>query len=338
MAGRCEPRGEVLRDDLDHEPRRAAGAGPRAPGRTMADMAVVDRVRARLLDVLSGQPTGTPEWVQQLEHGEDEGYFPVDSAVWAVHCDIATLVAGPRALLMQALHPGAMAGVHDWSRYREDPFGRLTGTIRWITTVSYGATEQARSASAWVSKLHERVQGTYSAADGRTVPYAANDPDLLTWVHLAFADSFLRTYERYAAQAVPGGADAYVRDWAVAGELMGVPNPPRSVAELDGQLAQIWASGILRADERVADAVRFIRRPPLPGALKATYPILFNGAVATLPARARDLLGLRGAGPAGVAATRALLRSTAAVLGPAAAEQTGRRRVARLRGDLGRAA
>lgn len=304
----------------------------------MADMAVVDLLRARLLDVLSGQPSGTPEWVQQLGSGADEGYFPIDSAVWAVHCDIATLVAGPRALLMQALHPGAMAGVHDWSRYREDPFGRLTGTIRWITTVSYGGTDQARGASAWVSKLHERVHGTYPAADGRPVPYSANDPDLLTWVHLAFADSFLRTYERYAAQPVPGGADAYVRDWAVAGELMGVPNPPRSVAELDGQLEQIWASGILRADDRVADAVRFIRRPPLPRTLKATYPILFNGAVATLPPRARDLLGLRGAGPVGVAATRALLRSTAAVLGPAAAEQTGRRRVARLRGELGRAA
>lgn len=301
-------------------------------------MGGVAGLRGRLLEVLSGQPSGSPEWVQQLAHGADEGYFPVDSAVWAVHCSMATLVAGPRALLMQALHPGAMAGVHDWSRYREDPFGRLTGTIRWITTVTYGGTDQARSASAWVAALHERVRGTYPGADGRPVPYAASDPDLLSWVHLAFADSFLRTYQRYSPVPIPGGADAYVRDWALAGELMGVPDPPRSVAQMEQQLDRIWASGVLRADERVSDALRFIRRPPLPRSLKPTYPVLFNGAVATLPARARRMLGLRPVGPVTVAATRGLLRSTGVLLGPTGAEQNGRARVARLHGGLDRVA
>ncbi|HEY0373956.1 MAG TPA: oxygenase MpaB family protein, partial [Amnibacterium sp.] len=191
-------------------------------------MSPADLLRARVLEVLSGQAAGVPDWTRALAAGEDAGYFEPDGAVWTVHRDIATLVAGPRALLMQALHPGAMAGVHDWSRYREDPFGRLDGTIRWITTVSFGSTEQARAASAFVSRIHERVRGMYEDAEGRPVPYAASDPDLLTWVHLAFADSFLRTHLLLSAHPIPGGADAYVRDWAIAGDLMGVPHPPRS--------------------------------------------------------------------------------------------------------------
>ncbi|MBW4040677.1 MAG: DUF2236 domain-containing protein [Acidobacteria bacterium] len=291
---------------------------------------MTDLLRSRLLQVLSGQPTGIPEWTEALSRGGDAGFFAEGSAVWEVHRDIATLVAGPRALLMQAMHPGAMAGVHDHSRYREDPLGRLNGTIRWITTVSYGSREQAAAASAWVRRLHERVRGTYTTSDGRAVPYAAQDDDLLSWVHIAFADSFLRAFERYADRPVPGGSDAYVRDWAVAGELMGVPDPPRSVAELDRRLAAIRDAGVLRADDRVHEAVRFIRRPPLPALLRPTYPALFRGAVATLPDWSRTMLGLRSVLPVEEVATRAVLRSSARLLGTAAAPGQARIRLAAL--------
>lgn len=286
-----------------------------------------DVIRSRVLEVLSGQPSGVPEYVRELSCGADAGFFPEGSAVWEVHRDIATLVAGPRALLMQALHPGAMAGVHDWSRYREDPFGRLNGTIRWITTVTYGSTDQAVAASRWVQRLHERVRGTYAGADGRAVAYSAGDGDLVTWVHLAFADSFLRAFERFADRPVPGGSDAYVRDWAIAGDLMGVPDPPRSVAELDARLDAVRTAGVLVADERVRDAVRFIRRPPLPALLRPSYPAIFSGAVATLPDRERSMLGLRRPGPLSDAATRAVLGTTAGLLGEAAAPQQARQRL-----------
>ena len=291
---------------------------------------LTDRLRARLKETLSGQPTGIPEWTQALSRGGDAGYFAEGSAVWEVHRDIATLVAGPRALLMQAMHPGAMAGVHDHSRYREDPLGRLTGTIRWITTVTYGSREQAADASTWVRGLHERVRGTYSTTDGRTVPYAAQDDDLVGWVHLAFADSFLRAFERYAGRPVPGGSDAYVRDWAVAGELMGVPDPPRSVAEMEQQLARVRDAGVLRSDDRVRDAIRFIRRPPLAPLLRPTYPAVFRGAVATLPPWARTMLDLRPVLPIEEVATRAVLGASARLLGESAAPGQARLRLASL--------
>src|ERR1700709_2580215 len=148
-------------------------------------------MRNRLRSTFTGQLDGPPDWVLALEEGDDAGFFEPGSATWAVHGQTATIVAGVRALLMQALHPGAMAGVHDWSRYREDPLGRLAGTIRWIFTVTYADTATAVSASNWVLKLHERVVGNYVDAQGLQRPYAANDPELLSWVHLAFTDSFL---------------------------------------------------------------------------------------------------------------------------------------------------
>ena len=247
-----------------------------------------------------------------------------------MHRDISTLVAGPRALLMQALHPGAMAGVHDWSRYREDPFGRLAGTIRWITTVTYGSTEQATDASRWVRRLHERVRGTYAGPGGEAVPYAAQDADLVDWVHLAFTDSFLRSFERWSGRPIPGGADAYVAEWALAGELMGVADPPRSARQLEARLRDIRATGVLRADDRVREAVRFIRRPPLPALLRPSYPALFAGAVATLPGHARTMLGLRTLGRGSALTTAALLSSAAGLLGEAVAPQHARRRLAAL--------
>ncbi|RIX31086.1 oxygenase MpaB family protein [Amnibacterium setariae] len=289
-------------------------------------MAVSSPFRARLFEVLSGDASGEPEWVRALGRGSGPGFFPVGSAAWEVHRDATTLVAGPRALLMQALHPGAMAGVHDWSRYREDPLGRLQGTIRWITTVTYGTVDQARAASGAVQHLHQRVQGAYEGADGARIAYAASDPDLAAWVHIAFMDSFLRAYQRYGRRPIPSGPDAYVAQWATAGELMGLREPPRTVDQLERRLDAFRASGVLRADDRVREAVEVIRRPPLPALVRPAYPAIVSGSVATLPGWARDLLGLRRPGPAAEATTRLVLRACAHLLGEAPTARHGRER------------
>lgn len=283
--------------------------------------ALTEPLRARLQYTFNGQYTGTPQWITDLEKGDDEGFFLPGSAVWAVHGAMSTIAAGVRALLVQALHPGALAGVHDHSRFREDPLGRLAGTIRWIYTVTYGSQEAATRASNWVSRLHTKVVGSYDDRHGVSHDYAANDPELLSWVHMAFADSFLAAYQQWGATPIPGGPDAYVREWAVAGELMGVPNPPRTAAEMQQQLMDFDRRGVLERTARTDDVVRFIRRPPLFPVLKAGYPLLFNGAVSTLQPRFRELLDLRpphlgpialpAAGPAQV-----MLNGIGAVLGP----------------------
>jgi len=252
--------------------------------------AIITRARGRILVMFSGDPDGTPAWVRALETGDDEGWFGPGSAVWEVHSGIPTVVAGIRALLMQTLHPGAMAGVHDHSRYREDPLGRLAGTVRWVLTTSFADRAQATAGCAWVSRLHDKVQGEYAATDGASRPYAAADADLIGWVHCVFADAFIGSHETWGGQ-VPGGSDQYVLEWAKAGELMGMQNPPKTRAELDAAIASYLP--VLRHDERVDEAVRWLKSPPLGRGVGPAYRVLFAGAVASLPDQYRAMLGLR---------------------------------------------
>ncbi len=280
--------------------------------------------RDYLLTAFSGDPDGVPPWVSALEHGDDEGYFGVGSAVWTVHGATPVIVAGIRALLMQTLHPGAMAGVHDWSRYRDDPLGRLSGTVRWVLVTSFADRAGADAASAYVRSVHTRVSGSYGA--GTT--YSASDADLLRWVHIVFAESFLTCQQTWGGR-IPGGADRYAAEWARAGELMEVDGPPRSEAELRAQLAAFGPS--LLSDERVAQAVRFIRSPPLKKSLMPAYRIILGGAVATIPAEYRRMLGLRRPLWPAITMTRLALAVLGVLLGrPSNAELFARKRVARL--------
>lgn len=271
----------------------------------------------------------------RLAEGDDAGYFAPDSAVWAVHGSMSPIVAGIRALLVQALHPGAMAGVHDFSAYREDPLGRLAGTIRWIFTVTYGDTRAAQQSSLWVQALHRRVTGTYEDAAGERRAYSANDPELARWVHLAFTDSFLAAHEAYGG-SIPGGPDRYVAEWAQAAELMNISDPPRSRDELRRQLASF--DGELKNSPQLQEALRLVRRPPLPASQRLGYRVLFAGAVATLEPRHRELLGLKlpSLGPVPlpvrlpVRVVLALIHLSLGRRGPS--EMAARRRIARLAG------
>lgn len=301
-------------------------------------MAMVrDRWRSHLLQTLSGTDDGSPQWVRELAHGSDAGFFGPGSASWAVHGGMATMVAGIRALLVQALHPGAMAGVHDWSRYREDPLGRLTGTIRWLITVTFGDRATAERSSAMVRGLHQRVKGEYVDAFGMPRSYRASDPELIEWVHLAFTDSFLTCHEIWEAE-IPGGPDAYVREWATAGALIGLSDPPVTAAELRGRMTAVAEAGILKTDARVQDVVRFIRNPPLARGMIPAYRIMFAGAVGSLDPVHRRMLGLAKPTLLAVPATGAVLRSAKSLLGErSTSEQAALDRIARLRRDAERA-
>ncbi len=294
-------------------------------------------LRARLLTAVAGDPDGTAPYVLELAEGDDAGYFAEDSATWVVHAGMGTFVAGIRALLMQALHPGAMAGVHDWSRYREDPLGRLSGTVRWIVVLTFGSTAQADRETARVGRFHARVAGEYTAGDGATRAYTAGDGDLVDWVHVTFADAFLTCQQTWGGD-IPGGADAYVRDWATAGRLMGVVEPPTTAAALRARRDGFLERGELRGDDRVADVVRFLRRPPFTGTLGIAYRVLFAAAVATIPKPYRRMLGLRRSILPVRALTGVALRAAARALGSGPrAQDYAKTRLRRLESDAQRA-
>jgi len=263
-------------------------------GRRLAQKAFA-RLRRDLLLSLSGSPDGEAPWVPQMSEGSDAGYFGEGSAVWTVHGSNPTLVGGIRALLMQALHPGAMAGVAEHSRYHSDPLGRLAGTVRWVVVTTFGSTEIVDREMARVTRIHDRVRGAYDTNEGERTGYTAQDADLLAWVHLVFTESFLSAHQKMGGSIPPSedesGADRYVREWAKAGELMGYPNPPRSEAELRETIAAYKPQ--LRRDERVKDALHFILHPPLPASMKPGYRLLAAGAVASLDDDYREMLGLK---------------------------------------------
>lgn len=252
----------------------------------------------RFRRLLSGAADGKPPWLDVIAHGDEGGLFVPSDAPWVVHRDFGTLVGGIRALLMQALHPGSLAGVSDHSRYEKDPLGRLAGTIRWLTVTTFGSHTAVATEAHRVNRLHERVTGTYQSGAGDTVPYRAADPDLLLWVHVAFMESFLVAHEMYASTPIPAGtasspADNYVEQWGASVAPLGLDSVPRTRNEVDEMITDLWSRGVLVATDTTRAVVDFIRRPPLPLAVRPIYRLLFDAAVVSIRPEFYDLLGLR---------------------------------------------
>jgi uncharacterized protein (DUF2236 family) len=217
-----------------------------------------------------------------------ERWFPEDSAIRRVHGDASMFTGGIRALLLQSLHPLAMAGVMDHSGFEGDPWGRLQRTSHFLAVTTFGTAADAEKMVAAVRRVHETVVGT--APDGRH--YAASDPHLLEWVHVAEIDSFLTAHQRYGARPLDqDGRDAYVAETARVAHALGVTDPPRTEAELAERLAAYRPE--LAGTPAARETARFLLlRPPLPLVARAPYGVLAATAVSMLPRWARRELRL----------------------------------------------
>ncbi|MEY3561698.1 MAG: hypothetical protein RL068_850 [Actinomycetota bacterium] len=258
---------------------------------TKKNNALQEKLSIRFRKLLSGAADGIPPWLDAVAEGDDVGLFSPTQAPWVVHRDFATLVGGVRALLMQALHPGSLAGVAQHSRYEQDPLGRLSGTIRWLTVTTFGSVTAVQNEAGRVNRMHTRVSGDYQTATGEKASYRAADPRLLLWVHIAFMESFLRAHENYSKALIPGGADAYVKLWGKSVEPLGLGDVPSSEKELNALLDD-YAKDLI-VTEKTTEVINWIRNAPLPAATKPVYKLLFYSAVASLEPRFRDLIGIR---------------------------------------------
>jgi len=256
----------------------------------MAGSGAADRIRGRIGAAIIERVAGPQAASRQrpADPSQGERWFAEDRPIRQVHSDSAMFVGAIRALLLQSLHPLAMAAVAEHSDYRGDPWGRLQRTSHFIGITTFGRTQDAQQAIARVRAIHQRVTGT--APDGR--PYAASDPHLLTWVHVAEADSFLRAHACFGTRPLDkAGRDGYVADMGRIGAELGVPDPPRTEAELADRIRAYRPE--LAATAEAREAARFLLlRPPLPAIARAPYGVLAAAAVSLLPGWARRPLYL----------------------------------------------
>ncbi|GAA2080210.1 oxygenase MpaB family protein [Aeromicrobium halocynthiae] len=238
-------------------------------------------LRGSLGDMIFARVAGEegPARRERIHHAPGPRRFGPGSAIWRVHADASMFPGGIRALLLQSLHPLAMAAVDQHSGFRGDPWGRLNRTSAFLAETTFGRTEDADRAIAVVRAVHARIEGV--APDGR--PYRASDPRLLLWVHVAEVDSFLRAHDRYGAQPLDdAGRDEYVAQTAVVGRALGAEGVPTTVAELDEVMASFRPE--LASTPAARRTARFLLvRPPVPLALRGPYSLVAAAGVGLMP-------------------------------------------------------
>ncbi|PRH81905.1 oxygenase MpaB family protein [Arenimonas caeni] len=217
----------------------------------------------------------------------DPGLFPPDGAAWRIHADFAGMLSGGLcALMLQTLHPAALSGVWDHSNFRTDLVGRLRRTTHFVAGTSYAARGEAGRLVARVRRIHDKVQGVTESGQ----PYSANDPALLTWVHVTEAFGFLQGYRRFAGPVPAADADRYYDEARVVAEMLGARDVPRSEREVADYFAAV--RGELAFTSRSREVLAVLDTMSLPVPLPGLSRRVFLGAGATLlPDWALDLLG-----------------------------------------------
>ena len=249
------------------------------------------------------------------EPAGDPGWFGPDSVTWWAHADLSMVVGGFGSLMLQALHPLAMAGVVEHSDFKERPFERLSRTASFVAATTYGDTETAEKLCRIVRRTHRHINGV--APDGR--PYDANDPALLRWVHVAEVSMFVAANARFGRRVMTSvEVDRYYDEMAVVAEALGATDVPRSAAEVAQYFVGIQPD--LHGGQQAQETLRFLGTPPESDPVARSVAGMFSAAAwGLLPHWAYGLYRRPGPGPverATVAAsTRIILGSLAAAAG-----------------------
>ena len=250
-----------------------------------------------------------PQRAQRIWGAEGERWFTSEDPIWRVNADASMFPGGLAALLLQSLHPLAMAGVAGHSGYKGDPWGRLQRTSHYLAVTTFGTVADAEQAIEHVRSVHRRVRGT----DPRGRAYAADDPHLLRWVHVAEISSFLAAFQSYAATPLTDDeADLFVHQTSRAASLLGATDLPHTTRELDDVIEGYRPE--LESTPAAREATRFmLLNPPVPLVARPGYALIAAGGVALLPRWARQALRLPLHGPGLAVATRAGVASAALV-------------------------
>lgn len=184
----------------------------------------------------------------------DPGLFGPQSVVWKVHADFsAMMVGGLSSLMIQALHPRALAAVWDHSNFREQLKARLGRTALFVASTTYGSLAMATQSIARVNAIHAKIEGT----DQQGQPYKANEPDLLRWVHLIETMSFLNAYQHLAIRPLClADCNCYVVEMNKVGQMLGATHLPNTLHELQQAIEQY--ESVLTFDQRTRETLQSI--------------------------------------------------------------------------------
>lgn len=233
---------------------------------------------------------GSERFAEEQYHDPpgDPGLFGPDSVTWRVHADLSMFVGGISALMLQALHPLALAGVLEHSDYRSDPLRRLSRTSSFVAATTYASTPVAETMIDIVRAVHRRVVGT--APDGRS--YSAGDPALLRWIHVAEVSSFLEANQRYHPSPIRAPeVDRYLAENAVVAQRLGATDVPTSQSQVEAYFATVRPE--LEAGEQARETMAFLSRPWGPDPVtRVVSTIVSQAAIDLLPGWARSMHGV----------------------------------------------
>jgi len=243
--------------------------------------------KARLTETTVGLFSHAPDPLEEtFQYPDDPGLFGPESITWKIMGDVSSFIGGIRALLIQAAHPEVAAGVANHSTYRDDPLGRLSRTASYVTATAFGAMPEVEKSIKMVSSAHRPVVGTSSRGE----KYSAGNPEMAAWVHNALIDSFLVSYQNFGPFLLKNEeADSYVYEQTNLGNLMKASPLPETAASLSCWLSENPKVG---SSKEGAEAVSFLKKPPLPFFTRIAYKILFNAAVVTMPIELREAIGV----------------------------------------------
>jgi uncharacterized protein (DUF2236 family) len=220
----------------------------------------------------------------------DPGLFGPQAVCWQVHGDFPSmLIGGICALMLQMLHPRVLAGVWDHSNFREDMLGRLRRTGQFISGTTFGSTHDANWLIEKVRSIHSQINGT--ALDGSE--YAADDPELLTWVHVAEVSSFMAAHLRYLNPALSlEDQDRYYAETALVAERLGAQQVPRSAQDVARYLDNMRPQ--LRCDARTREVLRILQGAPAPSRMaKPMGNLMMRAGIDLLPVWASGLFDIQ---------------------------------------------
>lgn len=234
------------------------------------------------------------------------GYFTDDSPIRRVMRERALALAGPRALLMQAAHPLAVAGLLAHSDALEDPYVRLGRTAQVLNAVTFGSRAEADRATRRVRAMHRAVRGRLPHAVGvfeAGTPYRADDPRLLMWILYSLVDSAMVVYQTYVGRLDRARRSALWEDYRIMGGLFGLRRTamPQTLAELEDYGRAMLAGDELHVGEWARRRARqIVLEPPVPMLARPVRETVNFITIALLPDRIRSEYGFAPLPPAAV--------------------------------------